>query len=98
MSRVLLFVLGIMQAQVMVTLAIAPTMICPERCDDDAASGHCSPACLSCSSSTHTAAPVVASAPVTPTLLREPVRSATSTRPGDPDPGDIFHVPKRLLA
>ena len=98
MLRALLFVFAIMQAQVMVSLAIVPTTICPEHCADDGPDGRCPPACPSCPSSTHTAAPVLACAPVTPTVFREPMPPVASLRPGEPEPGDIFHVPKHLLA
>jgi len=96
--RAVLFSFALMQAQVMVSLAIAPTTICPERCANDGPDGRCPPACLSCSPSTHTAAPVFACPPVTPAVVREPVPWIASVRPADPEPADIFHVPKRLLA
>ena len=47
MSRVVLFICALMQAQVIVSVALSPTTICPERCDDDGADGRCPPACLS---------------------------------------------------
>jgi hypothetical protein len=98
MSRALLFVFAIMQAQVMVSLAIVPTTICPERCADDGPDGRCPPACPSCPSSAHTPAPALACTPVTPTEFREAMPRVASLRPDEPEPGDILHVPKRLLA
>ena len=98
MSRALLFLFAVMQAQVVVTLAIAPTTVCPERCADDGPDGQCPPACLSCPPSSHTAAPVLACVPVTPTVRGEPVPTVASLRPAEPEPGDIFHVPKPRLA
>jgi hypothetical protein len=97
-SRALLVLFAIMQAQVVVSLAIAPTIVCPEHCAHDGPDGRCPPACPSCPPSTHTAAPVLACAPPTPPVVGEPVPSLASLRPTEPEPGDIFHVPKRLLA
>ncbi|MFN8545557.1 MAG: hypothetical protein U0807_15310 [Candidatus Binatia bacterium] len=96
--RAVLFLFAMMQAQVMVSLAIAPTMICPERCADDGPDGRCPPACPSCAPSTHTAALGLACVPVTPAVVRERVPSVAILRPTDPEPADIFHVPKCLLA
>ncbi len=98
MSRATLLLFALMQAQVIVPLVIAPTMICPERCADDGPDGRCPPACVSCTPSTHTAAPVAAWADVTPSVVRECVPAVTMLRPVDPEPRTVFHVPKRLLA
>jgi hypothetical protein len=98
MSRALLFIFAMMQAQVVVSLAIAPTTVCPERCADDGPDGQCPPLCLSCPSSSHTAAPVLASVVAVPTVRREPLPAGATLRPTEPEPGDIFHVPKCLLA
>src|SRR5262245_29808691 len=96
--RAVLFFFALMQAHVIVSLAIGPTMICQERCPEDGPDGRCPPACLSCPASTHTPAPVFACTPVKPAEVREPVPSVSSVQPLDPEPADIFHVPKRLLA
>jgi hypothetical protein len=98
MSRALVFLLAVVQAPAIVSLAVAPTAICPERCPDDETDGRCPPACASCPASTHTVAPVLAAAPVAPAVVRQPVAAVASRSPAEPEPRDIFHVPKRLLA
>jgi hypothetical protein len=98
MSRVVFFVLVLMRAQVMATLAMAPSTVCPEQCPDDGPDGRCPPVCLSCPASFHSARPITApvvKAPATRHALLPVLVLGVSS---DPAPSDIFHVPKRLLA
>jgi hypothetical protein len=97
MSRALVFVFAMMQAQVVVSLAMAPTTICPERCPDDGPDGQCPPACVTCPASAHTATPVTAGVVAIPIVRREPVPPIATVPPAEPEAGDIFHVPKHLL-
>jgi len=98
MSRVLPLVLAVVMAQVVVSIAIAPSRICTERCADDDADGRCPPVCLSCAPAAHPAPPLSASPVVSPLCRDEVVLAAAIVLPREPDPGDIFHVPKRVLA
>jgi hypothetical protein len=98
MSRALVFVFALMQAQVVISLAMAPTTVCPERCPDDGPDGRCPPECVACPPSSHTATPVTACAAAIPTMRGEPVPTIASLPPTEPEPADIFDVPKPSLA
>ena len=98
MTRVLLFLFAVMQAQVIVSVALVPSTICPERCQDDGPDGRCPPACLSCPSSAHPAPPLPAPLVTVPYVHREALPVVANALPPQPEPADIFHVPKRLLA
>src|SRR5437879_9430259 len=76
MTRVLLFLFAVMQAQVIVSLALVPSTICPERCQDDGPDGRCPPACLSCASSAHPAPPLPARSSPCRTCIAKPCRSS----------------------
>jgi hypothetical protein len=98
MRRVALLLFALMQAQVIVALAIAPTSVCPEQCPDDEADGRCAPMCSSCASSTHTPRPIPPALVTVPPARHEALPVLVVCGPGDPSPHDIFHVPRRLLA
>jgi hypothetical protein len=75
--------------------------VCGEDCPDDAQGKTCPPFCPSCTCAARPA-PIAPSlhtelAPVLPTprLVELPERDRT---PAMPDPGEILHVPKSLLA
>ena len=71
---------------------------CPEGCPDDGPDGQCPPVCPSCPVSSHTAAPGRSPGLASPAVQREPLPVRSAMRPSEPEPADIFHVPKRLLA
>jgi hypothetical protein len=98
MSRALLLVFALMQAQVVVVLAAVPTTVCPERCADDGPDGRCPPVCLGCPSSSHTPAPAGARVPLVPAARHEPVPCVADRGPAEPEPREILHVPKALRA
>jgi hypothetical protein len=98
MSRVLLFVFAVMQAQVVVALAIAPSTICPERCPDDGPDGRCPPVCLTCPLSSHPATPLPARVASVPVVRWEALPRRATVPVTEPEPDRIFHVPKPLLA
>ena len=78
--------------------AIAFGASCSERCADDAADARCAPMCASCACCPHpgpsASLPVVGVSPARTEYLARLVILA----PCEPDPADILHVPKRLLA
>jgi hypothetical protein len=98
MSRIVLFICALMQAQVIVSVALSPTTICPERCDDDGPDGRCPPACLSCAPSAHAPTPLPVPLVTVPSVQRERLAVVATIHPPEPDPADILHVPKHLLA
>ena len=98
MTRVLLFLFAVMQAQIVVSVALVPSTICPERCQDDGPDGRCPPACPSCLSAAHPAPPLPARLVTAPSVHREALPVVANALPPQPEPTDIFHVPKRLLA
>jgi hypothetical protein len=99
MSRLLLpFLLAVMLAQVTVTIAMAPRTICPEACPDDGPDGRCPPACLGCVSTAHAASPAYATSVAAPALRGEVTPTGSPVVFFEPDPADIFHVPRQTLA
>ena len=89
---------AVVMVQVVISIAIAPSRICTERCADDDADGRCPPVCLSCAPAAHPAPPRSALPVIAPLCRDETVPAAAIVRPREPEPGDIFHVPKRVLA
>jgi len=98
MSRLLPFLLALALAHVAVSIAVAPRTICQERCPDDGPDGRCSPVCLSCVPTGHAASPAPLSVWSAPDLQHEAIVVSAAEMPGDPEPHDIFHVPKPPLA
>lgn len=98
MSRLLPLLLALMVAPAVVSIAVAPQTICQERCPDDGPDGRCPPVCPSCIPTGHAvSAAYVATGPA-PAIRSESFSVSAARQPGDPDPHDIFHVPKRSLA
>src|SRR2546430_16469342 len=95
MTRVLLFLFAVMQAQVIVSVALVPSTICPERCQDDGPDGRCPPACLRCASSAHPRPPLPAPPGTEPPGHREPLPVVATALPPQPEPPAIFHAPTR---
>ena len=72
---------------------------CTETCPGDTPDGPCSPVChfCSCCAGPRTIAPMATTMPVFPPSS-EAALSGCEQVPLSPEPGDIFHVPKSLLA
>jgi hypothetical protein len=98
MSRILPLLLALTIAQVVISLALVPTTICQERCPDDGRDGRCPPVCPSCIPTGHAASPTWGAAWCAPDVRGETFLLGVAATPADPEPRDIFHVPKRLLA
>ena len=98
MSRLLSLLLALTLAHVVVSIAIVPSTICQERCADDGPDGRCPPVCLSCVPTGHAASPVYVAVWPAPAVRHEALTARAAIVPGDPEPHDIFHVPKALLA
>ena len=98
MSRLLAFVLALTVAHVVVSIALVPSTICQERCADDGPEGRCPPVCPTCVPTGHAASPVYVAGWSAPTVRHEALLWGEARVPGDPEPHDIFHVPRPLLA
>ena len=98
MSRLVVFICALMQAHVIESIALSPTTICSERCDDDGPDGRCPPGCLSCAPSAHAPTPLPAPPVTVPSVQREWLSVVAALHPLEPDPADILHVPKHLFA
>jgi hypothetical protein len=71
---------------------------CPEPCADDAPEGACPPLCMACPCSPRSAPPAAPPVAAQPLARGELVPAPATVAPFEPEPGDIFHVPRRLLA
>lgn len=72
---------------------------CSQSCPDDDSQGQCAPDCTDCACCTHLRSPVL----VVELKLSVPLMGAVIPErpllvPQSPEPGDILHVPKTLLA
>jgi hypothetical protein len=73
--------------------------ICSQACADDDGSGHCASGCLDCSCCGHTRLVVVGPrASILSTSRPQSVPCMSQRAPRDPDPNEIFHVPRLSLA
>lgn len=73
---------------------------CEENCEDEASGKSCPPACSTCSCTMRSAQPMLASHATTlviPSIARVEVAPPPS-QPASPDPREILHVPKSLVA
>lgn len=72
---------------------------CSQRCPDDDAQGKCAPDCADCACCPHLRLSfAVAEMKVSAPVQGDPVPEHRQTEPQSPEPGDILHVPKTLLA
>jgi hypothetical protein len=71
---------------------------CLDRCPDDGPDERCPPACWTCPCAPKAGAVAPARALAAPTASASAVEAVVVGPPVGPEPGDIFHVPKRLLA
>jgi hypothetical protein len=99
--RVLLLVMMVGSATGISLADLTGAEDCDARCEDEADGKSCPPACTTCCCSLRVAAPIViarASAIVSVPLvsLLEPV--AGDTVPTSPDPREILHVPRSVVA
>ena len=71
---------------------------CFEHCPDDGADGRCPPMCVTCACAPHPAPPAPVAKAGAPATLHAAIVPPAIRVPGGPEPRDIFHVPKSLLA
>jgi hypothetical protein len=71
---------------------------CLERCPDDGPDDRCPPACMTCPCSPKAGPTAAAMAVRTPAASPSSFVVLVPRAPRAPEPGDIFHVPKLLLA
>jgi hypothetical protein len=89
---------AVVVSHVVFSLTIAFGAPCIEECPDDGPDGRCPPACMTCPCSprpARTGPALVLAAPATAGL---PLAAVVVLPPCEPEPADIFHVPKSLLA
>ena len=89
---------GLLLGQILFALTIAFGAPCLERCEDDQAEGRCPPACVTCPCSPRLATTGAAPVTVSPATHAAAVIAVALLSPRQPEPDDISHVPKRLLA
>ena len=72
---------------------------CSQSCPDDAPDGSCPPGCNDCSCCAHLN-PVVASIVLVETVegITQDAPVISTSLPPSPEPNDILHIPKSLLA
>ena len=72
---------------------------CSQACADDDGSGHCAPGCVDCSCCGHTRSVVVGPrASILSTSRPQSAPCMSQPAPRNPDPHEIFHVPRLTLA
>ncbi len=96
--RFRLIVCGVLLSQVLFALMIAAGAPCLERCEDDQADGRCPPACVTCPCSPRLATARATPITVAPATQEAIVIAVALLSPHQPEPDDISHVPKSLLA
>ena len=89
---------AVVASQVVFLLIIAFGAPCGEHCPGDGPDGRCPPACVTCPCSPRPAPSGPALVVDAPAACVEIVPGVTVIAPCEPEPADIFHVPKRLLA
>ena len=79
--------------------ACAAQSVCNQSCPDDAPDGTCPPGCNDCSCCAHVN-PAVAPRPLVETVepAMQDAPTFSTALPPSPEPNDILHVPKSLLA
>lgn len=85
-------------AHVVFLLVVAFGTPCLDDCPDDGPDGRCPPACRTCPCSPKAGPTTVASVIETPAASTGSFAATIVSAPVAPEPRDIFHVPKRLLA
>jgi hypothetical protein len=88
---------AVVVSQVVFVLTIAFGAPCSERCPDDGPDGRCPPACVTCACSPRPATGPALLVVIPPAHI-EVVPGVALLTPCEPDPADIAHVPKPLLA
>jgi hypothetical protein len=71
---------------------------CQQRCPDDGPDGRCPPVCAACACAPRSARPGPVAAVAAPSPRAEILAAPMMRASSEPDPQEIAHVPKRLLA
>jgi hypothetical protein len=98
MLRSAVLAYAVLVSQVVFVVTIAFGAPCAERCPDDGPDGRCPPACTTCPCSPRPAPASPSLVVATPVTHRELAPAVAVLAPSEPEPADIFHVPKRRLA
>lgn len=96
--RSVLLASAVLVSQVAFVLTIAFGAPCLERCPDDGPDGRCPPLCMTCPCSPRPVTVAAKAAIVAPVARGEMLAACVTRTPAEPEPADIFHVPKSLLA
>jgi hypothetical protein len=89
---------AVVLSQVAFVVTIAFGAPCAEGCPDDGPDGRCPPACTACPCSPRPGPTGPAFVLRAPAARGEVVPALALAEPCEPEPTDIFHVPKPLLA